>query len=92
MQQDSLRTFFRYLVGGFVMAILTTHFEDKTPRQVLWDLFTRFMYCAIAGIWAALFGMFGTDLYFWLKKKLKRNEQRCSRVFIRCVYGSSLWS
>lgn len=70
----SLRTFFRYMLIGFVVSSIRSDISHVPLIAVVKTLFLTFMYNFIVGIWFGLTAMFGMDLYEFLKKKL-RNEQ-----------------
>jgi len=67
----SLQNFFTYYVIGFAFCLFKVDL-DKSYRDIIVGLFLTFIYCNIVGIWTGLFGMFGQDLYFYIKRKLKK--------------------
>lgn len=71
----SLRTFFRYMIVGFIISSLKTDLSNVPLFEIAKDLFYTFMYNFIFGIWFGLTAMFGIDLYGFLKKKLHKDEQ-----------------
>jgi len=69
MANKSLTNFFKYYIVGFVVCALKIDTVGKEMSDILWELFISFMYCNVIGIWTGMAGMFGQDLYFYLKKK-----------------------
>lgn len=72
MPNKSLTNFFKYYLMGFVVCALKVDVSDKKMAQILWELFISFMYCNIIGIWTGIAGMFGQDLYFYIKQKFSK--------------------
>ena len=72
MQKDrSLITFFRYLIVGFLISSVKNTYTAMDIFEVINTMFLSFLFNFIVGIWTGLAGLFGTELYFYIKKNLK---------------------
>lgn len=75
-QKDPLIMFFFYFVLGFLISALNMSIEGKAPTELVKDLFLRFMYNYTVGVSTGISGMFGSSLYFWIKKNLKNERYK----------------
>jgi hypothetical protein len=64
----SLNTFFKYMLVGFVISSVKVDLSGVPLIKIVETLFFTFMYNFIVGIWVGLAGMFGIDLYAFIKK------------------------
>jgi hypothetical protein len=79
----SLRTFFRYMAIGFVVSSVKVSLSGVPLINIVETLFYTFMYNFVVGIWVGLAGMFGIDLYTYLKKN-GSNEQYSWKHIVFC--------
>ncbi len=70
--EKSLFNFFRYYTIGVIICAIRVNVEYENFPKMLWELFITFIYCNVIGIWGGLAAMFGQDLYFYLKTKIKK--------------------
>lgn len=77
MEEKGLRTFFRYMILGFLISSVKTNLYNVPLRDIVKTLFLTFMYNFIIGIWVGLAWMFGTDLYLYLKKNIRDEQYWC---------------
>jgi hypothetical protein len=64
----SLSTFFRYMCVGFIISSIKIDLSGVPLINIVETLFYTFMYNFVVGIWVGLAGMFGIDLYAFIKK------------------------
>lgn len=64
----SLNNFFRYMMIGFAISSIKINLTGVPLLNIVETLFYTFMYNFVVGIWVGLAGMFGIDLYAFIKK------------------------
>lgn len=77
-KHNSLNNFFRYFLLCFLASCVTTDIKGLTLLEIVNTLFLTFIYRTLIGIWVGLAGMFGIDIYLYLKKNTKNEHEQCS--------------
>jgi hypothetical protein len=86
---QSLNTFFRYMAIGFAVSSVKVSLSGVPLINIVETLFYTFMYNFVVGIWVGLAGMFGTDLYTYLKKNGSNEQYSWKHIF---VCNSLVWN
>ena len=63
------------MIAGFTLSSIKAKVIGVPALEVMNNLFITFMYNFIVGIWVGMAAMFGTDLYYFIKKNLKNEWQ-----------------
>ena len=66
-----MANFFKYFFICFLISSVNLTLMGEPPIKFVHDYFFAYMYNAIFGIVGGLSAMLGTDLYTFLKKKMK---------------------
>ena len=71
-KDKSVSIFLRCIIIGFILSSIKVDILGQPAMVILNDIFMVFMYNFICGILFGLSSMFGYDLYFGIKKSLKK--------------------
>jgi len=72
---NSIKVFFRWMLVCFLISSFKSGIFDIPPVQAVKRIFVETFYNLFVGIWGGIGGVFGTEIFLYIKKKL-RNE-RC---------------
>jgi hypothetical protein len=61
---------------GFMLSALNSNIVGVPPLLVVKNMFLSFMYNFIVGVWTGVAALFGSEIYFYIKKNLTKNERR----------------
>ena len=70
-ENDILRTFFLFLVIGFIISAITLH-PDKAGKKTMWEYYMRFGMLLANGCISGLGSMLGHACYYYVKNKFKK--------------------
>lgn len=67
----SMAVFFKCMSISMVVLSVKVLLVEKLSIQFIKVLFMTFMYCFTIAMWIGLASMFATDIYLYIKRKLK---------------------
>ena len=83
-EKTSLRVFFNCLGISLVVSALKISLVGMSLVEIVRTLALTYLYNFISNIPAALAVMFGVDLYIYLKKNIKNEQQYYSKCYDLC--------